>query len=91
MNDATPRKKVFMYCRKSSEGEDKQMLSIPSQVKELKVIAEKLNLRIVDTFEESKLELRFIDSLVDDCQRNSKIVKKINYKISKYIQTKLIN
>ena len=48
------KKKVFLYCRKSSEGEDKQMLSIPSQIKELKQVANKLNLKIVDTYQESK-------------------------------------
>lgn len=50
----TQKRKVFMYCRKSSEGEDKQMLSIPSQIKELKEVAKNLNLQIIETFEESK-------------------------------------
>ena len=48
------KKKVFLYCRKSSEGEDRQMLSIPSQLKESKQIAKKQNLKIVSIFEESK-------------------------------------
>ncbi len=47
-------KNVFMYCRKSSEGEDKQMMSIPSQLAELKKIAKLRNLNIVKTFEESR-------------------------------------
>lgn len=47
-------KKVFLYARKSSEGEDKQMLSIPSQVKELEEVAKRKELKIVGTFEESK-------------------------------------
>lgn len=47
-------KSVFMYCRRSSEGEDRQILSIPSQIKELKQVANKLDLKIIDTFEESK-------------------------------------
>ena len=47
-------KKVFIYCRKSSEGEDKQVLSIPSQMKELQQVAERQNLQIVTTFKESK-------------------------------------
>ena len=47
------KKKVFLYCRRSSEGEDKQMLSIPSQVKELNGYASKLDLSIVKLFEES--------------------------------------
>lgn len=48
------KKKVFLYSRKSSEGEDKQMLSIPSQIKELRQLADRLGLQIVDTYEESK-------------------------------------
>lgn len=48
------QKRVFLYCRKSSEGEDRQILSIPSQIKELKRIASALNLIIVEVFEESK-------------------------------------
>lgn len=47
-------KSVFMYCRRSSEGEDRQILSIPSQIKELKQIACRLDLKIIDTFQESK-------------------------------------
>lgn len=42
-----------MYCRRSSEGEDKQMLSLPSQVKELRQFANKAELTIIETFEES--------------------------------------
>lgn len=48
------QKRVFLYCRKSSESEDRQTLSIPSQLKELKQIAKTLNLTITDIFEESK-------------------------------------
>lgn len=48
------KKSVFIYCRKSSEGEDKQMLSIPSQIKELREVAGKLDLTVVDVYEESK-------------------------------------
>lgn len=47
------KKNVYMYCRRSSEGEDKQMLSLPSQVKELKQFANKIGLNVVKTFEES--------------------------------------
>lgn len=44
----------FIYCRKSSETEDRQVLSIESQTNELKNIASKLNLSVVKIFTESK-------------------------------------
>ena len=46
--------RYFIYCRKSSESEDRQILSIESQVIELKRLAERLNLAIVDIFSESQ-------------------------------------
>ena len=46
--------KYIIYCRKSSEAEDRQVLSIESQVNELKQLAEKENLVIDKLFEESK-------------------------------------
>lgn len=42
-----------MYCRKSSEAEDRQVLSIESQVNELKRLAEKENLVVDKIFKES--------------------------------------
>lgn len=44
----------FLYARKSSESEDRQMLSIDSQLNELKIISKKNNLKIIDTLTESK-------------------------------------
>ena len=45
---------VIMYCRKSSESEDRQALSIDSQVKELNEYATRHELKIIDTITESK-------------------------------------
>lgn len=46
--------KYFIYCRKSSDSEDRQVQSIPDQIKELKKIAEENKLEVVDVLFESK-------------------------------------
>ncbi len=49
----TPILKYCLYARKSTEAEDKQALSIESQVKEMTALAQKDNLKIVDIKRES--------------------------------------
>lgn len=46
--------KYIIYCRKSTDTEDKQVLSLDSQENELLSIASKHNLNVVKTFKESR-------------------------------------
>lgn len=54
MDKTTLPIKYFLYARKSSESDDRQVASIDSQVEELKKVAEKEKLEIVDIISESQ-------------------------------------
>ena len=49
-----PMRKYFIYCRKSTEDEDRQILSIDAQLSELNTIASQNGMPVVATFTESK-------------------------------------
>ena len=48
------KNKVFVYCRKSQESEERQALSIPSQIEELQKVAIRQELEIVKLYQESQ-------------------------------------
>src|SRR3989339_1598332 len=47
-------KNFVIYARKSSESEDRQVLSIEAQVDEMTDIAQRLGLRVVKTYREAQ-------------------------------------
>ncbi len=54
MNEQQTKIKYFLYARKSSEGEDRQVQSIDDQVNRLKELAADTNIKIVQLLTESK-------------------------------------
>ncbi len=50
--------KYIIYARKSAEAEDRQVISIPSQIEALKDIADEKDLKIVKIFREEKSATR---------------------------------
>lgn len=46
--------KYFIYARKSTESEDKQMASIEDQIAEMNRLAQDFNLQVIDTISEAK-------------------------------------
>src|SRR3989338_1659159 len=54
MNQVNPKIKYFIYARKSTEGEDRQVQSIDDQLSRLKELARDLSLEIKTIYTESK-------------------------------------
>ncbi len=54
MNNIIPSQKFFLYARKSTDVEDKQVRSIEDQIAELRAYAKQENLNVVDIFIEKQ-------------------------------------
>ncbi len=67
----------FIYARKSTESEDRQALSIESQINELKSLAEKDNLIIEKIFTESKSAKKsgrpVLNQMIKELKRNKSV------------------
>ena len=67
--------KFFLYARKSTDEPDRQILSIESQIDELKEFATRVQLEIVETFVESQTAKKPVDLFSTTCSRLLKKVK----------------
>ncbi|PIT95305.1 hypothetical protein COT98_00310 [Candidatus Falkowbacteria bacterium CG10_big_fil_rev_8_21_14_0_10_39_9] len=54
MDNKTKTIKYFLYARKSTDEEDRQITSIADQIREMKKLAHDRGLNIIEIFEESK-------------------------------------
>ena len=54
IKNQNPKIKYFIYARKSSETEDRQMASIDAQINELTKLAQESDLEIVEILSESQ-------------------------------------
>jgi site-specific DNA recombinase len=54
MKNQENKNKYILYVRKSSEAEDKQIQSIPDQIRELEALAARLGLEVIDTYDEAR-------------------------------------
>src|SRR3989344_3361367 len=54
MKEAIQNIKYFLYIRKSTDEEDRQVMSLEAQLHDLKEFADKNNLEIIETFVEKK-------------------------------------
>ena len=52
MNESSSQLRYFMYARKSSEAEDKQVASVPTQIAELQELANNRNLNVIKIYPE---------------------------------------
>ena len=58
MEENQQKTKYFVYVRKSSESDERQLQSVDNQLREIKTVADNENLEIADQFTEEKSALK---------------------------------